>query len=379
MTSATIDQRPVQWWQRYQRVLLVVFIVILGAIIVAALSNQTRRGYLDPEGVNESGARAAVRLLESQGVAVTQARTVAVAAEAASAGGTLVVTTPDLLRPEQVRQLRATGADLVLIAPEVTVAEFSDRISTNGDARPDSLEPDCDLPEAERAGTARMGGVVYYAEAPAVSCYPVAGDATLVDDRIDDGGRLIVLGSAEPIMNRYLDDEGNAALVLGLLGRHPDLVWYRPTLEDFDAGQPTPLTELMPDWVRAGAWQLAIAALLAAWWQGRRLGRIVPEPLPVVIRAAETTEGRARLYRRGRARDHAGATLRAAASDRLRSRLALPRDADPAATAEAVAARTSRSEAEVNRILFGPEPPDETSLVRLASDLDNLEQEVRSR
>jgi hypothetical protein len=140
-----------------------------------------------------------------------------------------------------------------------------------------------------------------------------------------------------------------------------------------------PLTELLPGWVVPVAWQLGIAAVLAALWRARRLGRVVTEPLPVVVRSAEATEGRARLYRRGRARDHAAAALREAATGRLRSRLGLPPDAVPAAVADAVAARTARPAAEVAGALAGPAPPGDAALVRLADTLDTLEQEVRTR
>jgi hypothetical protein len=37
--------------------------------------------------------------------------------------------------------------------------------------------------------------------------------------------------------------------VLGLLGRHPRLVWYRPTLEAGPGGAGVPITDLLPDWV----------------------------------------------------------------------------------------------------------------------------------
>ncbi|HEY5183477.1 MAG TPA: DUF4350 domain-containing protein, partial [Actinomycetes bacterium] len=110
----------------------------------------------------------------------------------------------------------------------------------------------------------------------------------------------------------------------------------------------------------------------------RRLGRIVAEPLPVVVRAAETTEGRARLYRRAGARDRAAATLRAAAVQRLRPALGLPRTAEAVEVAAAVAARSGRPEADVAALLYGAAPRDDAALARLADDLDALERTVRS-
>ena len=74
----------------------------------------------------------------------------------------------------------------------------------------------------------------------------------------------------------------------------------------------TDLSDLLPPWVGIVVAQLVVAVLVAALWRGRRLGPVVAEPLPVAVRAAETTEGRARLYRRRRARGRAADHLRAA-------------------------------------------------------------------
>jgi hypothetical protein len=186
-----------------------------------------------------------------------------------------------------------------------------------------------------------------------------------------------VLGAGDPLTNRYLDEDGNASLAMGLLGQNPRLVWFRPVIEPAQAGQQAKLIDLLPDWVTPVFWQLVIAALLAAWWRVRRLGPVVTEPLPVVVRAAEATEGRARLYRRGRARGHAATTLRDAATARLRSHLGLPRDAGRPEVSQTVAARTGRPPSAVGAVLDGPPPPDDAALVELADNLDRLEQEVR--
>ena len=76
------------------------------------------------------------------------------------------------------------------------------------------------------------------------------------------------------------------------------------------------------------ALQVFIAVVLAAVWRMRRLGPLVAEPLPVVVRASETVEGHGRLYRSRRSRDRAAAVLRDAARHRISARLALPATAD---------------------------------------------------
>ena len=105
------------------------------------------------------------------------------------------------------------------------------------------------------------------------------------------------------------------------------------------------------------------------------------EPLPVVVRAAEATEGRARLLRKSRGRDRAALRLREGCIRRLGPLVGLPRGATPDALVDAVSARTQRSAPEVHGLLYGAfpgqAPPDDASLVRLADGLDELEREVR--
>ena len=84
--------------------------------------------------------------------------------------------------------------------------------------------------------------------------------------------------------------------------------------------------------------QLCLVVLLVALWKGRRIGPLVAERLPVVVRASETVEGRGRLYRSRRAGDRAADALRTATLQRLLPRLGLGPNADPAAIVAAVVA-----------------------------------------
>jgi len=360
-------------WERGRRPLAIAAFVLAVAVLLGWVASGERRGYLDPEGVDQAGARALARILAAEGVDVVPARTTDEAVAAADPLSTLLVTVPALPDNEQMRRLVGTGADVVLVAPGPEVEAWAPGIEALDRVGPATLEPRCHLAEAERAGSARVGGTVYAAE-DGVGCYSVHGGPSLVVARSGDR-RVTVLGSADILTNRRLDENGNAALATGLLGRTPRLVWYRPVLEQ--AGEEgVPLTDLLPGWAGPVAAQLLVAAGVAALWRGRRLGPVVAEPLPVVVRSAEAVEGRARLYRRGRARGHAAAALREAACERLRHGLGLPRGSDVTAVASAAATRSGRPEPQVVALLSGPPPDDDPALVRLADDLDALEQEV---
>jgi hypothetical protein len=151
------------------------------------------------------------------------------------------------------------------------------------------------------------------------------------------------------------------------------VVWLLPGVSAHGPG-PASVWDLFPAGTGRVVWWLAAVGGLLVLWRARRLGGIVSEPLPVSVRAAELVEGHGRLYARAGARDRAAAALRAATADRVARRLGLPRGAGPDAVVAAVAPLTGRPAADLTAVLSGPPPADDAQLVRLANELDRLEE-----
>ncbi|MFD8634829.1 DUF4350 domain-containing protein [Streptomyces sp. NPDC059533] len=379
--------------RRIRTGLVVLGVLAAGVTVLAALSSGTRHGLLDPRSADPYGSRAVSELLKERGVST---RVVTTAREAAAATGprtTLLVTDPDRLGTTQRRKIAwasdLSGGRTILIGPTShSLTELAYGVHTKGDADPKTLAPDCAFPAATTAGRAGLGDGLRYttSAARAIACYPSDGHPTLlVLPTGTTGGDTVVLGTGSILLNQNLADEGNASLALQLLGSRPDLVWYMPTLEDSDAdsrasGERPDFLDLIPAGWSWALLQLFVAAALAALWRARRLGPLVTEKLPVVIRASEATEGRARLYRKARARDRAATVLRAAARERLAALtgVAHTQAHDPAALAPAVSARLTGGTQDVTGLLFGPTPSDDAALVALADHLDALEREVRT-
>jgi hypothetical protein len=375
-------------WRRYRWVAAVAAVLgigVLAAVLPAPVRSTTP---LAPDNPHEGGARAVAEVLGEQGVTVRYVRSTAEAVAAAEAGSTLLVTSDWLLSDEQTDAVAGTEADLVLLDPSTLLPRTVPGLDTAWSAggTPTTLVAGCTDPDAAAAGTVTAAGagvVPTGAEAPAGTalCFPLPGtepQAYLYSASEVDGRRVTVIGDPGLLTNARVAADGNAALVLRALGRNADLVWYVPSATDLGTGEAAGpgLTDLLPPAARLVLVQALVVLVALVVWRARRLGRVVTEPLPVVVRAAETTRGRGRLYRAARSHGHAGAALRAGAADRLARRLGLPRSADAPAVIAAVARAARRDETEVRDLLYGPPPTSDAGLETLARRLDQLESEV---
>jgi hypothetical protein len=337
-------------------------LAILLALVALTTGSSAGAAY-DPRSASPAGSRALAELLRARGIEVTRGT-------AAGPNITVLVLFPSELSDAQRSALLSSGADVILGDP----GSLSDLLVNDTDSLDvKTRSPACSYAPAQLAGAVRIGGTRYTGPVLGISCYDGAL-LTLPADSEPGSGRITILGSGDFLTNDHLDQQGNAALAIGLLSTHPKLTWYtgRPSGDGTKS-----LTSLLPGPLKWAFLQLGIALLFVAIWRARRLGPVVTEPLPVVVRAAETVLGRARLYSSARARGAAANALRSGSRARLASLIHL----DPAVSAQAmiaaVAARTGIEPARVARLLYegggyGAAKSDAT-LVRLADDLDQLE------
>lgn len=368
--------------RRNRGIALIVVVLLVVAVVIGLAQSRRTAGVLDPDGLDRPGSHALAALLADQGVSVVRVTTATDAADALSrAGGraTLLIVPTATLSPRMLDAVVASDRErTVLVQPGADVLKRLAPWATVGDFATDEAEVEagCSWPIAERVGPLPGDGSTYDAPSPAARCW-----RGLVVDGSGSQGPTTVIGSAQALTNERLADSGYAALGLNALGEQPTLVWWLPSFTDplqFPTDEPPSVSDLVPSWVRWALLQLALAVLVVVWWRARRLGRVVVEPLPVVVRATESVEGRARLYRRGNARGRAADALREGATSRLRARLGLPRTTDLATLAAAVAGRTGRTTVDVLALLEpGSAPSDDASLTALADALDTLENEVR--
>lgn len=380
--------RKAGWIRRHRaRVLFGVAIAAALAVVLALQSTQRADGQdLSIRNPGPQGAKAAARILAGQGVTVNQTEsfqeTVAAARAAGSAGSGRTVLVYDqrgYLAPDRLRGLLTETDRLVVVSPRLaTLTGLGSTIRQAGvvPGSEQTLQPGCAVADAQAAGKiSAEGGFLYTG---GTVCYG-AGDPGRGLYASAENGRLVVVGSTAVISNQFLAADGNAALTLRTLGSRGNLIWYLPGPGDL-GGNPAPksLAELAPAWSAFVAPWLIVVALFAMLWRGRRLGPLVFEPLPVVVKSAETAEGRARLYHGAHDVARAADTLRAGTTVRLAAALRMGAAADSVDVAAAAARHLNSTLPEMLRILQH-RPATEAGLVRWAQDLVRLEKEVQDR
>jgi uncharacterized protein DUF4350 len=375
--DSAVGPTVAQRW-RSARWVLLTLVVIVGVATLSIYFTATRPGGpMDPESTSPEGARALVTILREHGVDVIAAGDIA-AVEAAARPDTLILVAQTFyLSDDALGRLAALPGDRLLVTPvSRTREQLAPEIRIGGATTFGDSKPGCELREATRAGEVQFGvGDAYEAagNAPVTRCY---GGALI---RYAHNGREVtVVSDADFMSNSGLLKQGNAALAMNLTGSHPRLIWYAPqhTEGGGESGGGAEIRDLIPDQVGWVVLQLCLVVALLGMWKGRRIGPLVAEQLPVVVRASETVEGRGRLYRSRRARDRAAEALRTAALQRMTPRIGLGHDAQSFAVATAVAERCGMSPHTVAHILFGPPPANDPDLVNLAHELDNIERQV---
>jgi hypothetical protein len=369
--APTVRQR----WRAGRWMIAALVLVTAVATLTTSLTATRPGGRMDPAATSPEGAHALVSLLRDHGVDVVIADDID-DVERAARPDTMVIAvqTSHLVDVDVLRRLAAVPGDRLIVEPISRTREALASAVRRDAAGSVGGDPECDLREATRAGDAQFGASDTFeasGDVPVTRCYEGA-----VVRYTDEGRTVTVVGSSDFMANSGLLKRGNAALAMNLAGAAPRVIWYAPQKTEGESSGAATIFDLIPDRVIWVVLQLCLVVLLVALWKGRRIGPLVAERLPVVVRASETVEGRGRLYRSHRAADRAADALRTATLQRLLPRLGLGPNADPAAIVAAVVGRIGQDPEFIRHALFGPAPATDTDLLNLSHALDNIERQV---
>jgi hypothetical protein len=411
--------------RRWHRIAIPLGLAVLflgGSIVAHELAEPDRSdpSFLSPAPATRDGHGGSrlAELLADQGVTVHRETSSAAALRrlwASPATSTLFVPAPEFSHGDYLWMMGhgRAGSRVVLVEPSdrdlreaLPMTRVHDRRWATGLASPG---PNCAIVDAGSADVRR-------------DRYHVAADHDGPVDRCYDGSLLrmtsskveiVLVGSVDPFRDDLIDAHDNAGLATGLLAARPSVIWldlHKPeppaAMSDLPSGgDPTDPTfgrggergapgdepvpgpggaqppseggmaappSPYPSWLFPMVIALITAGVLLTVASGRRLGRPVTEPLPVVVHGAETALGRGRLYRRAKARGPALDVLRGSIRRRLALTLGLPSAVEAPELVAAVATRTGDHPDSITNILYGPEPEDDQDLHRRAVELIDL-------
>ena len=355
--------------------------IFVAVTVVLTGGGNPSKARLSATNASPNGAEAIVNVLRTDGVSVTPAHTLTTALKDSAADAqntTLVLYDPNsYLSPSQLGNLGVDATSLVLIEPSTPTLDALAPGLAQAGVVPSRANADCSLSPVQKAGSVSGLGRGYRIIASTVDqtgCLGHGGVYSLV--RVNGGNQTVwVLGSTTVLTNGNILRAGDAALDLGILGAHKHVVWYLPSLADVASAGPDGVLPA-PPWVTPSIVLLMIAGLAAAFWRGRRFGPLVVERMPVFVKSNETAEGRARLYQKASARGHALDSLRIGSLGRLASLCGLPAKSTIDDVIGAVVRHTGRQPDAVRALLIAEGPTSDARMLRLASDLQDLETEV---
>jgi len=363
--------------RRHRSTLLIglALVAAVGLAIVLGVGTQTSTP-MDPDNPGPDGARALARVLGNDGVDVEVARGAdELESIAVDHRTSVVVVQPQLLGTSTIDRLRVhvMGADALIVVGAGPGVADAFGAPGGGSTIPlgNGRRSGCDDP--------RFAGLTLEVDSASVypdgDCYEGKAGAVVSTP----AERLLLFGADQALTNDQILRADNAAVALRMLGQDERLVWYVPSIDDLTGDDGVSLATLLPRFIQPGLWLLAVVLVAVIVWRARRLGPLAVEPLPVVVRAVETTRSLGRLYRRSGDRGHAAESLRRAARARLAERLRLGSTIAPDALAREVARRTGRTQQDVAALLgpSGVVPSTDHDLINLANQLAELDREVR--
>lgn len=386
--SASAPRGP-GFLRRNRTALLIGLAVVLVLVGVSWLNrNQAGTGGdLDPANPKPAGARAVAQVLGQHGVPVDIVRGRSAFDHATlDPATTVVVSDPDSLGKSTWNDLdarvRASGATLVVIGLSPAVLDGLSIPDADVSAGPDArvVPADCALAVDLFLGLSLTSD--YPAPAlPGAGCFGTGDGRLLV---VDQEMRRWVLTAAHPVSNEEIDKGDNAAIVLRLLGQRDRVVWYVARVEDTAASDGIGVSRLLPRWLIPSLWMLGLAVLALLLVRARRLGPLVVEPIPVAIKALESTTALGRMYEKARDRGHAADLLVQGTIRRLHTSVGLAAGAGREDVVRAIAARTGRPLPAVAALLadragLSGTIRSDADLVTLAQNLHQLEEEVQNR
>ncbi len=404
MPRSTVAERRKQLLRSLRWPLIILGGLTVLAILVALAAPSRSDVRFAPNNPDPEGGMAVAEVLGNLGVDVRFTQSISEAESLAQDGATLLIANDPYLAGYEYGTVLQRYQNIVLASPQWDLVDLvalrsEQPLTMAGSIGSGERAAECPLPSAMAAGSISSFGGGFelftdydydalesdpdyippdpYENLPdsVVLCFPDGWGYHLVQLPLGDDRQITLFDDSAAWSNARITTAGNAALALHLLGQSDSLVWLLPEDVPVYAGNNDPI---LPPAFTLAAFVALIVAVFLALWQGRRFGPVITENLPVVVKASETSLGRARLYRAVGARGRASAALRAGTAARLAARLGVSNSSQSEPLITAIAHASRRPESEIHELLFGRPPMNDLELTALAGRLTALESEINA-
>ena len=387
--QATVNSKK-SGFKGWKLLAITLSLLLAGMVIYASMKEELTKEPYDIHSVSSDGVRALAQVLgDHYDVSVDQVPSAAKAILAAQQGKPVTIFNAGRLQNNDFETLLTTSnADITLVGFGYYLLESlaESGLELQGYNDKPASRGTCSISTKAQTISATGNAIIvrdpqaladsqYLGRGPAQLCFAYADGYGYLELPLKSGKTLRIITNPELVTNKYLDKDDNAALALYATGRGSEVAFYNA--ENADSFNSDQQLKPYPSWLVPLMWQFGLLALVWAFIVGRRQGRIVNEPLPVVAQGTETTMGRAGLYQRARASEHSGRILRIATIIRLGRRLGIAPNADATLVVQTVSMACNRTAKEIEYILYGPEPASAVELTQLSQALEQLEEEVK--
>ena len=355
---------------------LAIVAVILALIAIVVLSHPRQDPYLrpsfSPHSTGPEGLAALVGVLKASGATVDQGGL-------PTPADSIVLQSEDTLSgtaASGLSQWVRDGGTLVeadvnspLAAPETT--QYPDGSSLRGTCDLDAL-----------GGVSRLGVAIprQLQAGPADSrCFADADGAGLVVQPSGEG-LVVSISSVHPFLNEYLGQGDDAALGVALLAPTPYTRVRILDANEFFAGNEVGhqgVLDALGKRTSQSIWELVIAFVVWALFRGRRLGKVVPEELPVEVPSSDLVLAVGEMLGRGEDIAAIAERLRRQARRELGVAMGLGTAPDPDALIASLHGFVTLDTGSLRRVLRDP-VPDLASLLAMSDQLDRLMKELHA-
>lgn len=371
---------------------------ILLAMLANVVFNRAVDGrWLSPTSTSTNGAGALAAIVQNRGVELrhidTQEKFSQISeiisqetlkdtdsAETRKEAVTILVINPDSLSAPEVSELLETGANIVLITKNYfwNLNDWgfsSNELLVDREAADNSpVKANCADSRAVSAKTIEPIDKLfaYNSSSISTSCFTLGNEtgtdnlAVLLTSK--KFPQVSALSTGTIWENKNLQKAGNAALALNFLGQSKYLFW----IENYSSfgNETEPLSEFTIPWLNVLFTSSLFCVLWLLLYQARRFGKLVPEPMPVIVPAGEADLGRAQLYRASRDFPHLAKIKRANFIASYSTKYGLTYQSSSEQISGVFAQQSGNSTTLINELLF-------TRTIRTENDLQKLEKELQ--